>query len=90
MPHVRAEYLREFIPDDESFRVRFANDPFSDTPLMIIRADAPDQSYWRLAAGFAAQFKHGISAFAEYERISGQQYLTYTDISLGLRIEAGF
>ena len=34
----------------------------------------PDRYYWRVAAGFAAQFKYGISAFAEYQRLQSLRY----------------
>jgi outer membrane autotransporter protein len=89
-PQIRGEYIREFMDDTETFSVRFANDPFDDTPLMIIHTDVPDRSYWRLAAGLAAQFKHGISGFVEYQRLESLRYLNYADIALGLRFEASF
>jgi outer membrane autotransporter protein len=90
MPQVRGEYIREFIDERETFGVRFANDPFADTPLMIVQTDVPDRSYWRLSSGFAAQFAYGISAFVEYQRLNSLRYFDYADVALGLRFETAF
>lgn len=89
-PHVRGEYIREFLDDTETFAAGFANDPFDDTPSIIVTADVRDQSYWRLSAGMAGQFTHGISGFVEYQRLESLRYMTYSDVVLGLRIETSF
>jgi outer membrane autotransporter protein len=90
IPQVRGEYIREFIDDRETFGVRFANDPFDDTPLMIVKTDVPDRSYWRLSGGLSAQFAHGISGFVEYQQLDSLRYFDYADVALGLRFEASF
>ncbi len=90
LPQIRGEFIREFMDEEESFGVRFANDPFDDTPRIIVRTEMPDRSYWRLAAGIAAQFKHGVSGFVEYQRIESLQYFSYADVALGLRVERAF
>jgi outer membrane autotransporter protein len=90
LPQVRGEYIREFMDGAETFGVRFANDPFEATPLIVVTTDVPDRSYWRLAAGFAAQFKHGISGFIEYQRLESLRYFDYADVAMGLRIETAF
>lgn len=90
VPQIRGEYIREFIDDTEAFGVRFANDPFDDTPLVIVHTEATDQSYWRVAAGLAAQFRYGISGFVEYQRLESLQYFDYADVALGIRFEASF
>jgi outer membrane autotransporter protein len=90
VPQIRAEYLREFIDDTEAFGVRFANDPFGDTPVMIVHTDATDQSYWRIAAGVSAQFRYGISGFIEYQKLQSLQYFDYADVALGVRFETAF
>lgn len=89
-PQVRGEYIREFLSDTEKFGARFANDPFDDTPWIIVTADVRDQSYWRLAGGLAAQFSYGISGFAEYQRLESLSHMQYSDVVLGLRIETSF
>ncbi len=90
IPQIRGEYIREFIEDRETFGVRFANDPFDDTPLIIVRTDVPDRSYWRLAGGLSAQFAHGISGFIEYQKLDSLRYFDYADVALGLRFETSF
>jgi outer membrane autotransporter protein len=90
VPQVRGEYIREFIDDRETFGVRFANDPFDDTPLMIVKTDVPDRSYWRLTGGISAQFAHGISGFVEYQKLDSLRYFDYADVAAGLRFEASF
>jgi outer membrane autotransporter protein len=90
IPQVRGEYIREFIDERETFGVRFANDPFDDTPLIVVQTDVPDRSYWRLTGGFSAQFAHGISGFVEYQRLDSLQYFDYADVALGLRFETSF
>lgn len=90
MPQVRGEFIREFLADEETFSLRFADDPFDDTPRIIVRSENPDRSYWRVATGIAAQFKHGISAFVEYQRLESMRYFKYADVAAGLRIETGF
>lgn len=91
VPQLRGEYIREFIDDTEAFGVRFANDPFDqETPLIVVHTEEPDRSYWRIAAGFAAQFRYGISGFVEYQRLESLEYFDYADVALGLRFETGF
>lgn len=94
LPHFRGEFVREFQDDVEVFGVRFANDPFADsadpTPPIVVRSDVPDQSYWLLAAGLAAQFKLGVSGYVEYRRLQAFQSLDFGDLTLGLRIQRSF
>ncbi|MET0498832.1 MAG: autotransporter domain-containing protein [Steroidobacteraceae bacterium] len=87
MPQVRGEYIREFIDDTESFGVRFANDPFKDTPLIVVTTAVPDRSYYRFTAGVSAQFRFGISGFVEYQRLANQDLFDYADVAFGLRLE---
>jgi outer membrane autotransporter protein len=89
-PQLRGEFIREFMADEESFGLRFANDPFDDTPRIIVRTEVPDRSYWRLATGIAAQFKYGISGFVEYQRLESLRYFNYADVAAGLRVERAF
>lgn len=90
IPQIRGEYIRELLDERETFGVRFANDPFEDTPLMIVKTDVPDRSYWRLTGGVSAQFTHGISGFIEYQKLDSLRYFDYADIAFGLRFEASF
>ena len=90
IPQLRGEYVREFIQDTEAFGVRFANDPFNDTPLIKVTSDVPDLSYIRVAGGISAQLLHGISGFCEYQRMIGQELFSYADVAFGLRLERSF
>ncbi len=90
LPQIRGEYIREFMDGAETFGVRFANDPFEETPLIVVTSEVPDRSYWRIAGGFAAQFKRGISGFIEYQRLESLQHFDYADLAMGLRIETSF
>ena len=94
LPHLRADFIREFEDEVEVFGVRFAADPFdagsNPTPPILVETDNPDRSYWRLAAGFSAQFKHGVSGYIEYQRLESYQLIDFQDISVGLRFQRSF
>lgn len=90
VPQIRGEYIREGMQDMDSFTVRFANDPFDDTPSILVQTDEPDRSYWRLAGSLAAQFRYGISGFVEYQRLESLEFFDYADVAMGLRFETGF
>ena len=91
LPHLRVDYVREFEDDVDVFGVRFANDPnAASTPPVLVATDNPDTSYWRLAGGFSAQFKHGISGYVEYQRLEGFDFISFQDVSIGLRFQRSF
>jgi outer membrane autotransporter protein len=91
LPHLRVDYVREFEDDVDVFGVRFANDPnAASTPPVLVATDNPDQSYWRLAAGFSAQFRHGISGYIEYQRLESFEFISFQDVSIGLRFQRSF
>lgn len=91
LPHVRIDYVREFEDDVDVFGVRFAADPNANsTPPILVETDNPDRSYWRLATGFSAQFAHGVSGYVEYQRLESFQYISFEDVSIGLRMQRSF
>jgi outer membrane autotransporter protein len=94
LPHLRADFIREYEDQVEVFGVRFAADPFESgsnpTPPILVETDNPDTSYWRLAAGFSAQFKHGVSGYIEYQRLESYQLIDFQDVSAGLRFQRSF
>lgn len=91
LPHVRVDYVREFKNDADVFGVRFAADPNANSaPPILVETDNPDESYWRLATGFSAQFIHGISAYIEYQRLESFEFINFQDVSLGLRMQHSF
>jgi outer membrane autotransporter protein len=94
LPQFRGVFVREFQDEVEVFGVRFANDPFADaanpTPPIVVHAESPDQSYWRFALGLAAQFKYGVSGYAEYQRLEGFESIDFEDITFGLSFQRSF
>jgi hypothetical protein len=94
LPHLRTDFVREFEDQVEVFGVRFAADPFdagsNPTPPILVETDNPDRSYWRLAAGFSAQFKHGVSGYIEYQRLQSYELVDFQDVSFGLRFQRSF
>jgi outer membrane autotransporter protein len=94
LPHLRTDFVREFEDQVEVFGVRFAADPFdagsNPTPPILVETDNPDRSYWRLAAGFSAQFKHGVSGYIEYQRLQSYELVDFQDVSCGLRFQRSF
>ena len=73
------------------FGVRFAADPNAgSTPPILVQTDNPDRSYWRLATGFSAQFAHGISGYMEYQRLQSFQFISFEELSVGLRLQKSF
>jgi outer membrane autotransporter protein len=91
LPHLRVDYVREFEDDVDVFGVRFASDPnAASTPPVLVATDNPDQSYWRLAGGFSAQFKHGVSGYIEYQRLESFEFISFQDVSIGLRFQRSF
>jgi uncharacterized protein YhjY with autotransporter beta-barrel domain len=91
LPHLRVDYVREFEKDADVFGVRFAADPNANsTPPILVQTENPDPSYWRLAGGLSAQFRFGISAYVEYQRLVGFESITFQDVSFGLRAQKSF
>jgi uncharacterized protein YhjY with autotransporter beta-barrel domain len=91
LPHLRADFVREFDDEVDVFGIRFAADPnAASTPPILVETENADTSYWRFAAGFSAQFKHGISGYVEYQRLASFQSISFQDVSLGLRFQRTF
>ena len=92
-PYLRVEYTSEFEDNAEGVRYRFANDPFNDLSGgtdMMIQADDPESSYLVYGAGFAAQFRYGLSGFLSYQRLGSYEDLDGEILSFGMRWEARF
>jgi outer membrane autotransporter protein len=91
LPHLRIDYVREFEDDVDVFGVRFASDPnASSTAPILVETENPDSSYWRLATGFSTQFRYGVSAYIEYQRLESFEFISFEDISVGLRMQRRF
>lgn len=91
LPHLRVDYVREFEDDIEVFGVRFASDPGgAGAAPILVETDQPDQSYWRIATGISAQFQYGVSGYIEYQRLEGFDFISFQDVSIGLRMQRSF
>ena len=40
--------------------------------------------------GFSAQFKHGVSGYVEYQRLESFEFISFQDVSIGLRFQRSF
>jgi outer membrane autotransporter protein len=94
LPHFRADAVWEFRDAVNAFGVRFANDPFAGTanptPPIVVTSEAPDQSFMLFAVGMAAQLRYGVSAYVEYQTLQGLEFLTVSDVALGMRVQYSF
>lgn len=91
LPHLRVDFVREFEDDVDVFGVRFAADPnATSAPPILVETENPDTSYWRLATGVSAQFKYGFSGYVEYQRLESFEFLSFEDVSVGLRMQRSF
>jgi outer membrane autotransporter protein len=94
IPQVRATYIREFDDDVEIFRARFVNDPSAGTaselPPSVFNGGSVDTSYFKFAAGMSAQFKYDVAAYVEYQRLQSFQFVSFDDLTFGIRMQRGF
>jgi uncharacterized protein YhjY with autotransporter beta-barrel domain len=90
IPYLGSDYVRELKRNVEVFNVRFASDPANPTPPIEVRSNDPDQSYWRLTGGLSAQFPFGISGYVEYQRLQSFDFVHFTDLAMGLRMQFSF
>jgi outer membrane lipase/esterase len=93
LPHLRTTYVKEFENGTSALGVRFVNDPIANTdppPDISVISDEIDESYLRISAGVSAQFKNGVAAYVEYQRLAGYQDTDFQDLTFGLRFHVGF
>lgn len=95
IPHVSADFVREFETSRDTVLVRLAANPFNSdpgnpSPTVVLQADRPDPSYFVFSAGTSAQFIYGISGFVNYQQISGMSNFKMTQVNVGLRFERQF
>ena len=78
--------LRDLIDNDQQqVRATFIDDT-NRQPLFVL-TNKPDQNYFELGIGVAAQFAKGRSAFLSYNRLLGYQDVTYNAVNAGMRLE---
>jgi outer membrane autotransporter protein len=84
LPYVRAAWVKEFKDEADSFDVRFVGDPDAAAGVPV-GVEALDNSYYRLALGMSAQFHRELSAYFDYQVLSGFQSVSLWSASAGLR-----
>jgi outer membrane autotransporter protein len=86
VPYVRGEHVHEFLNDDEGARVRYAADPFPDTPsAFVITTDDSDRNYGDLGAGVALTLPHGWVTFLDYAAVVGFRDFAVHSVAAGFR-----
>jgi outer membrane autotransporter protein len=98
IPQLRATYIREFDDDVETFSARFVNDPSSGTgngpgtesAPIVFNGGEVDESYAKFALGISAQFKSDIAAYVEYQRLQDFKFVSFGDLTFGVRMQRGF
>ncbi len=84
LPYLRGAAVKEFKDDTDVFGVRFVNDP-DPTATVPVTIDALDNQYYRLAAGLSAQWRNQLSAYVDYQMVSGFQNVSFRSASIGVR-----
>ncbi len=95
LPEVRAHYIHEFLNEQRTYTVHFADDPEVGTPSgpvsnFVVYTDQPIRDYLDWAAGISAQFPFGISGFVEYGAVAQETYIHTNEWSAGLRFQRPF
>lgn len=85
-PSVRAEYVHEFLNNEDGVRVSYAIDPANASAFEVSTED-PDRDYGILGAGLAATFPAGWGAFIDYSTVVGLSDFTVHTVNIGLRRE---
>lgn len=86
MPTLSMTYQSETESNRDPFAGRFAVDRDEDRTYLLSN-DGGDTSFYELAIGASAVFKHGISGFFEYAQVLDYDYLSASQIQAGVRIE---
>ena len=89
IPQLRATYIREFDDDVETFRARFANGSGAEPPI-VFNGGPVDESYAKFALGVSAQLKYGVAAYIEYQRLQDFRFVSFGDLTFGVRMQRGF
>jgi outer membrane autotransporter protein len=94
VPQLRAAYIREFDDDVETYRARFVNDPSNGTNVatapIVFNGGPVDESYAKFALGMSAQFKYDVAAYVEYQRLQDFKFVSFGDLTFGVRMQRGF
>jgi outer membrane autotransporter protein len=83
-PFARAEYVHEFLDDDDGVAIQYANDP-TGASRFEVTTDGIDQDWGIVGAGVAATFARGWAAFADWNTVVGLSNFDIQTVNIGLR-----
>ncbi|OUS01821.1 hypothetical protein A9Q81_09645 [Gammaproteobacteria bacterium 42_54_T18] len=87
VPHARAEWKKELDDDRDIITGQFAGIAGSE---FSIEADDFDDNWFHAAVGVSATFRHGLSAYIDYDSIVAYDDTSLSTLSYGGRWEASF
>jgi len=85
IPYVQVDLLHEFKQDSQLITGSFIQDGTGSK--LQIQTDNPDRNYIKINLGSTAQFKQGISGFANYSTILSNSTWDGHTVSVGVRVE---
>jgi len=86
VPSVRAEYVHDFLIDDDGADVSYAADP-TGLSAFEITTEAADRDYGIVGAGVAATFPAGWAAFVDWNTFVGLSNFDIHTVNAGFRKE---
>lgn len=90
LPHFRAELIKEFGANIDTFDVRLVNEDLGSGPVqapLTVQMDKLDDMYYRASLGVSAQFHNDVSGYLEYQQLIGFDQVNYHNIALGVRFQ---
>lgn len=82
----QAEWIHEYEDDSRTITVRYTNDPFADSPAIVLRTDAPDRDRFGLGAGATLVLPGGMTTFLNFDTVVGQRDYSNYAVNVGLRL----
>jgi len=92
-PHITADYVHD-LAGVGAVDVRFARLPLAvgtsaSNAAVGLRTDAPEAGYFVWSVGASAQIARAVSGFIDYRSFASADSLAISELSCGLRFEAG-
>lgn len=84
LPQLRAEWIHEFLADDDGALVKYAVDP-TDLSEFRIATEEEDEDYFLVGAGLSFTVANGFGAFVDYETVLGLSDFDIHQVSAGVR-----
>ena len=68
----------------------FTGNPSDPSTTITLQSSRPETNYFIWSLGVSAQFIHGISGYIEYQRLESFEFISFHDVSMGLRFQKSF